>query len=285
MNKCKMCPRKCNIDRDNSTGYCGVSNQIKIAKVMLHYWEEPMISGTKGSGAVFFSGCNLKCNFCQNYKISHEGKGEYYSPQQLADIFRDLENKGAHNINLVTPSHYTDQIIQALQIYRPNIPIVYNSSGYDSVEQLNKLKDYIDIYLVDLKYYDSELSLKLSKAKDYFKVASKAVLKMKQFQPENIIKDGIMQKGVVVRHLVLPNHTDDSLKILDWIKQNLPLDTLISIMGQYTPYYRCSDDINRPVKPLEYKRVINYFNSIGLINGLSQDLSSSTTDYIPDFDN
>lgn len=284
MEICNQCPRRCNIDRDKKVGFCGVPNNIKIAKTMLHFWEEPMISGTKGSGTIFFSGCNLKCNYCQNFKISHQLYGKYYTINQLAEIFKSLQEKGAHNINLVTPSHYVNQIIEALKIFRPNIPIVYNSSGYDSLEELEKLKDYIDIYLVDLKYYDKQLSASLSKAPDYFEVASKAILKMKEMQPKNIIKNGIMKKGVIIRHLVLPNHTDDSLKILDWIRANLPVDTLVSIMGQYTPYYKCSADINRPLKILEYKRVISYFNKIGLINGLQQDLSSSSTQYIPDFE-
>ncbi len=282
---CNNCPRRCNIDRDNGVGFCGVPQTIKIAKTMLHFWEEPMISGNNGSGTIFFSGCNLKCNFCQNYQLSHECKGEFYTPEQLADIFRELESQGAHNINLVTPSHYVDQIVQALDIYKPSIPIVYNSSGYDSVQNINKLKDYVDIYLVDLKYCDSNLSQSLSKAADYFDVATQAILAIKKQIPNNIIKDGIMQKGVIIRHLVLPNHTDDSLKVLDWIKDNLPHDTLVSIMGQYTPYYKCSEDINRPLKKLEYTRVVSYFNAIGLTNGLMQDLSSSTTKYIPNFDN
>ena len=209
-----------------------------------------MISGTCGSGTIFFSGCNLKCNYCQNYKISHECKGQYYTVNELADIFKKLEEKGAHNINLVTPSHYVDQIIQALDIYKPNIPVVYNTSGYDDVESIYKLKDYVDIFLVDLKYCDSKLSSSLSKAADYFDVTTKAILAMKSIKPQDIIVDGIMQQGVIIRHLVLPNHTDDSIKILDWIKTNLPLDTYISIMGQYTPYYNCSDDINRPIKKL-----------------------------------
>ena len=284
--QCKLCPRQCNIDRDKTTGYCGVNNTLKIARAGLHYWEEPIISGTEGSGTIFFSGCNLKCVYCQNYDISSQAFGKEITVERLSEIFKELEDKGANNINLVTPTHYVPQIIEALKIYRPKIPIVYNTSGYDSVSELKMLEGYVDVYLTDLKYVDSELSKKYSKAPDYFDVASKAILEMVRQQPTNIYNDkGMLIKGVIVRHMVLPGCMKDSFKVLDWIKDNIGVDTIVSIMGQYTPYYKSVDypKINRPIKPLEYKAVIAHFNSIGLNNGYSQDLSSSSKDYIPPF--
>lgn len=284
--QCKLCPRQCNIDRDKTTGYCGVNNTLKIARAGLHYWEEPIISGTEGSGTIFFSGCNLKCVYCQNYDISSQAFGKEITVERLSEIFKELEDKGANNINLVTPTHYVPQIIEALKIYRPKIPIVYNTSGYDSVSELKMLEGYVDVYLTDLKYVDSELSKTYSKAPDYFDVASKAILEMVRQQPTNVYNDkGMLIKGVIVRHMVLPGCMKDSFKVLDWIKDNLGVDTIVSIMGQYTPYYKSVDypEINRPIKPLEYKAVIAHFNSIGLNNGYSQDLSSSSKDYIPPF--
>lgn len=284
--QCKLCPRQCNIDRDKTTGYCGVNNTLKIARAGLHYWEEPIISGTEGSGTIFFSGCNLKCVYCQNYDISSQAFGKEITVERLSETFKELEDKGANNINLVTPTHYVPQIIEALKIYRPKIPIVYNTSGYDSVSELKMLEGYVDVYLTDLKYVDSELSKKYSKAPDYFDVASKAILEMVRQQPTNVYNDkGMLIKGVIVRHMVLPGCMKDSFKVLDWIKDNLGVDTIVSIMGQYTPYYKSVDypEINRPIKPLEYKAVIAHFNSIGLNNGYSQDLSSSSKDYIPPF--
>lgn len=284
--QCKLCPRQCNIDRDKTTGYCGVNNTLKIARAGLHYWEEPIISGTEGSGTIFFSGCNLKCVYCQNYDISSQAFGKEITVERLSEIFKELEDKGANNINLVTPTHYVPQIIEALKIYRPKIPIVYNTSGYDSVSELKMLEGYVDVYLTDLKYVDSELSKKYSKAPDYFDVASKAILEMVRQQPTNIYNDkGMLIKGVIVRHMVLPGCMKDSFKVLDWIKDNIGVDTIVSIMGQYTPYYKSVDypEINRPIKTLEYKAVIAHFNSIGLNNGYSQDLSSSSKDYIPPF--
>ena len=279
---CNSCPRKCNIDRDKQIGYCGMQG-IKIAKVMTHYWEEPIICDSNGSGAIFFSGCNLKCNYCQNYEISHGGKGKDYSVEELANIFRDFDNSNVNNINLVTPSHYIDSIIQAFEIYKPHKPVVYNSSGYDDLDALKKIDKYIDIYLVDLKYFDSNLSSELSKAKDYFEVASKAIDFMTASKSSDIIENRIMKRGVIIRHLVLPGHTDDSLKVLDYLKSKHLENRYISIMGQYTPCYKATGELTRKLKKLEYTRVIAYFNKLGFSHGFCQDLSSSSTDYIPDF--
>lgn len=283
---CKLCPRQCGVDRDKTVGFCNSTNQLKVARASLHYWEEPVISGTQGSGTVFFSGCNLQCVYCQNFDISRGTTGKIITPQRLAEIFKELEEKGANNINLVTPSHYVSQIIEALKMYKPHIPIVYNTSGYDSVSELKMLDGYVDIYLTDLKYYSSQLSEKYSKAVNYFDVATKAILEMVKQQPNNIFDDkGMMKKGVIIRHLVLPGMTQDSFKVLDWIKDNIGKDAIVSIMSQYTPVDNCVryPEINRTLKPLEYKAVLTHFNSLGMTNGYCQELSSATCNYIPDF--
>lgn len=282
---CNKCPRGCNVDRSKTTGVCGVGDMPRVAKAYLHMWEEPAITGKNGSGTVFFSGCNLKCIYCQNYKISHEGFGKYITIEKLANIFKDLEEKGASNINLVSPSHYVDAIKKALDIYKPNIPIVYNTSGYDSVETIEELKDYVDIFLVDFKYFDSDLAKALSKAPDYPEVAKSAILKMREIVPEEIFEGEILKKGVLIRHLVLPNHTDDSINILTWIKENIK-NPFISLMGQYTPMYKSAmcEDINRVLKPIEYKIVEEKMISLGFTNGYTQELSSATDCYTPVFD-
>ena len=283
---CNICPRHCNIDRNSNVGFCQAPNTLKVAKYMLHLWEEPTISGTKGSGAIFFSHCNLKCIYCQNAQISSGGQGKEISVAQLVDIIKELETAGAHNINFVTPTHYTDQIIQALNIYKPSIPIVWNSSGYESVETIKRLKHLVDIYLVDLKYMDSTLAFNLSNAKNYPEICTKAILQMRQNQPNDIIDHDIMKKGIIIRHLVLPNEIENSFKVLDWVNHNLGNHTFISIMGQYTPCHLAvkSDKYNRPLKPIEYKRVINHLNKLGFLNGFCQDLSSASQVFIPDFD-
>jgi len=281
-----MCPRNCDVDRNNNLGFCMAPNNIKIAKYMLHLWEEPIISGNNGSGAIFFSHCNLKCVYCQNEQISSYGEGKEISTQQFIDIIKELENKGAHNINLVTPSHYSNQIIDALSIYKPSIPVVWNSSGYESVETIKRLKDLVDIYLVDMKYMDNNLALNLSKASDYPQVCTEAILQMRQNQPKDLIENGLMKKGIIIRHLVLPNEIDNSFKVLDWINQNLGNNTYISIMGQYTPCYLAKnmDKYNRTLKPIEYKRVVNKLNTLGFVNGFCQELTSADSCFIPDFD-
>lgn len=282
---CNICPRNCNVDRENRIGFCGMREGVKLAKAYLHHWEEPCITGKNGSGTVFFSGCNLKCVYCQNYQISSEHVGKEITIEQLADIFKDLEKQGATNINLVSPSHYTMQIKKALEIYRPNIPIVYNSSGYDTPKQLEILKDYIDIYLVDFKYYNSELAGRLSFASNYPDVAKTAILKMRELQPENIYVDDILQKGVIIRHMILPNHIEDSIEILKWIKGNVQ-SPCISLMGQYTPMYRANEfeDISRKLKPIEYKIVAKAMLDMELDDGYFQELSSAEASYTPDWD-
>lgn len=289
---CNLCPRNCNVDRSTKLGFCGANEKLKVAKVMLHYFEEPIISGedtpTKkaaGSGAIFFSNCNLKCVFCQNEEISHGGVGKEISISRLAEIFKELESAGANNINLVTPSHYTDQIISALKIYRPKIPIVWNTSGYEKVETIKKLDGIVDIYLTDFKYFDGSLAKKLSAAPDYPEATKAAILEMKKSVPEDIIAGGLMKKGLIVRNLVLPNQAKDSINVLNWVKNNLGKETYISIMSQYVPMGKAKEieELNRRVSPLEYKVVVSSANRLGLDNAFIQDLSSATSDYTPDF--
>ena len=283
---CKLCPRNCNIDRKNISGFCGATETIKVAKADVFEWEEPCISGTKGSGAIFFSGCNLKCCFCQNYEISSGFFGKEISVNRLAEIFKELEQKGVHNINLVSPSHYVLQIIEALKIYRPKIPIVWNSNGYEKVETIKMLEQYIDVFLVDLKFCDDYLSSKYCKATNYFQNASAVIKEMTKSKPKLIFENNILQSGVIIRHLVMPNCTKDSVKILEWISQNIKNEFLISIMGQYTPYYKAKEfeEINRKLKPIEYKIVIEKAKELGLNNGYFQELTSGDEKFIPIWD-
>lgn len=283
---CDICPRKCNIDRSKAVGFCGMTNTVKLAKADVFMWEEPCISGTNGSGAVFFSGCNLRCCFCQNFQISNQNFGKEISTKRLAQIFKELAEKDVHNINLVSPSHFVNQIIEALKIYKPNIPIVYNSNGYESVETIKKLKNYVDIYLVDLKFCSSELSQRYCKANNYFEIATSAIKEMISQKPKVIVQNGIMKQGVIIRHLVMPSQTADSLKILQWIADNAKENCLVSLMCQYTPYFNAKNfpEINRKLKPIEYKIVLTRANELGLTNGYAQDMSSATEDFIPLWD-
>ncbi len=282
---CNGCPRGCNVDRDKVMGVCGVPFAPKVAKAYLHKWEEPCISGENGSGTIFFSGCNLKCVYCQNYDISSEAKGKIITVERLSQIFRELEEKGATNINLVSPSHYVDAIISALDMYRPNIPIVYNCNGYDSIETLERLKGYVDIFLMDFKYIDEDIALEYSRAKNYPKIAKENILKARQLQPKEIFEGDVLKKGVIIRHLILPNHIDNSIKILEWIKERVD-NPFISLMGQYTPMYKASEypKINRKLKSIEYKIVEKKMLDLGLTNGYTQELTSADESYTPAFD-
>ncbi len=257
-----------------------------LARADIHMWEEPCISGEKGTGAIFFSGCSLKCCFCQNYPISHENKGEVITTTRLIEIIKELENRGVHTIDFVNPTHFSHIIIDALTEYKPQVPVVYNSSGYDSVETLKKLEGLVDVYLPDLKYFSSEKSMAYAKCPDYFEKASRAILDMHRQQPKAEIKDGIIQKGLIIRHLVLPKNVEESKNILLWIKNNLPNDTIISIMSQYTPYGNIDEfkELNRKLTTAEYNKVVDYFIDLGLTNGFMQEKTSAKTDYIPSFD-
>ena len=266
-------------------GVCGVGALPKIARAALHMWEEPCISGTRGSGAIFFSGCGLKCIFCQNEAISHGGEGETVSVERLAEIFRELEAQGAHNINLVTAAQFVPAVIQALKIYRPKIPIVYNSSGYERVQTLRMLEGYVDIYLPDFKYIDSQMAKLLSGAQDYPEVAMAAIREMlRQTGPAQYDENGMMLRGTQIRHLVLPGLTGDSMKILSVIADEFP-GAAVSLMGQYVPFGKALDmpGMNRRIKKKEYARVLAHMEMIGL-GGYCQELESASEAFVPAFD-
>lgn len=285
---CNACPRKCNVERnigEFSRGFCKMPYNAVLARASLHLWEEPVISGERGSGAIFFSGCNLRCVFCQNYEISHENFGKQVSKSEFINIVKNLENQGAHTINLVNPTHFVPFIKEVFSEYKPSVPVVYNTGGYDDVESIHSLQGLIDVYLPDLKYFDSDVSKKYSNAENYFEKASKAVLEMQRQVGKSVIKDGIMQKGMIIRHLVLPKNTDQSIKILRWIKDNLPIDTYISLMSQYVPYVKTEyKELNRRIVTAEYQKVIDEFERLGFENGFMQERSSAQTDFIPKFD-
>lgn len=285
---CNACPRKCNVERnigEFSRGFCKMPYNAVLARASLHLWEEPVISGERGSGAIFFSGCNLRCVFCQNFEISHENFGKQVSKSEFIDIVKRLENQGAHTINLVNPTHFVPFIKEVFNEYKPSVPVVYNTGGYDDVESIRSLDGLIDVYLPDLKYFDSDVSKKYSNAENYFEKASKAVLEMQRQVGKSVIKDGIMQKGLIIRHLVLPKNTDQSIKILRWIKDNLPIDTYISLMSQYVPYVKTEyKELNRWIVTAEYQKVIDEFERLGFENGFMQERSSAQTDFIPKFD-
>ncbi len=284
---CNSCPRKCNIDRDFFKGVCGSPVGYKLARAALHFWEEPCISGEQGSGTVFFSGCSLKCVFCQNYEISRNSYGKEITEERLIGIFKELERQGAHNINLVNPTHYSSQLSETLKKYKPSIPVVYNTGGYDSVESLKKLDGLIDIYLADIKYVSENVSKKYSGAEDYFSFASKAVLEMQRQVGENIFDEkGIMQKGLIIRHLVLPGNVSQAMKVMDWVKSNLPENTILSLMSQYIPCGKSSEypTINRKLSEKEYDIALDYAEKLGFENVFIQETDSSSTEFIPDFD-
>lgn len=291
LDECKICPHKCKINRnEGKIGRCKAGKEVKIALASIHNYEEPCISGTNGSGTVFFSNCNLNCIYCQNYEISQLGKGKEITIEHLAEIFINQQNKNVNNINLVTPTMYVPQIIEAIKIARKNglkIPIVYNSNGYENVETIKMLDGYIDIYLPDLKYYSDEISKKYSNVDNYFKTAVAAIKEM-QRQVGNPVFDenGIIQKGVIIRHLILPNHILNTKNILKYIKENFDEDTYISVMAQYFPTYKAkeNDKINRKITKKEYKEVEEYLYCLNLKNGYIQELGEHEEEYVPNFD-
>lgn len=286
---CQLCPRTCKVNRTVSTGFCSCTNEVKAARAALHLWEEPCISGTQGSGTVFFSGCTLKCCFCQNSQISCENFGKTLSVSQLSEIFLKLQEEGAHNLNLVTPTQYLPFIIEALDNIKKllSIPVIYNCGGYERPEVISLLKDYVDIYMPDLKYYDASLSFSYSKAKDYFSFASKAIQKMiEQTGVPTFNKEGILQKGVLIRHLVLPGCKEDSMKLLEWLNETLPRNSfLLSLLSQYIPVYKAAKHpkINRRVTTYEYNKVLDKAISLGLTQGFMQERSSASSAYTPSF--
>ena len=285
---CNLCPRKCNACRTEhqGNGFCGAGTLPVVARVAPHFGEEPCISGTKGSGTVFFSGCTLKCVFCQNYEISDGHNGRAVTPKELADCYKRLESSGVHNINLVTADHYVTAVAESLDIYKPSIPIVYNCSGYTSPKTLSILDGLVDIYLPDFKYSDDALAIKYSSAPNYVNTASAAIKEM-IFQVGTPVfdSDGMMKKGVIVRHLILPSHTKNSLGVLDIIKRSYGKQVLVSLMCQYVPVNKAHDfpKINRTITRREYDKVKSSLFALGL-DGFTQDLTSASTDFIPDWD-
>ena len=295
LEKCEICPRKCKVNRINGEkGFCSAGDKIKIALVSQHDFEEPCISGkgknTGSSGTIFFSHCNLRCVFCQNYEISNEGKGKEITIERLAEIFIEEQEKKVNNINLVTPTMYAYQIIEAIKIARTkglNIPIIYNSNGYESIETLKNLEGYVDVYLPDLKYYSDELAIKYSSAPNYFEIATKTIKEMyRQVGSTKFDEQGIIKKGVIIRHLILPNYIQNTKRILKWIKENMPKDIYISVMAQYFPTYKAKrmEKINRKITLKEYREVEKYMYLIGLENGYIQDLGDHEEEYVPEFD-
>ncbi len=286
---CKVCPQQCGVIREDSafsSGVCGMPAFPRVARAALHFGEEPCISGKNGSGTVFFSGCTLSCVFCQNGEISHKKHGKTISPTRLAEIFKELEQKGAHNINLVNPTHFADVIKTALDIYRPHIPIVYNTGGYERTETIQSLNGYIDIYLPDLKYISNDLAKRISGVSDYFTYASAAILEMAKQTGVPVFDDqGMMLKGTMVRHLVLPSHTKESMAVLDWLAQYKD-SVYISIMFQYTPLGNLSNfpDLQRALTKRECDKIWDYAETLGITNGYIQDKNSSGVDMIPQFD-
>lgn len=291
LKECSLCPFECKVNRlEGKKGRCNCDDKLLIALASLHYYEEPCISGKNGSGTVFFTNCNLKCKYCQNYEISQLQKGKEITIEQLAEIFLKQQKRGANNINLVTPTSYVYQIIETLDIAKKNgltIPIVYNTNGYENVETIKLLKGYVDIYLPDLKYYSNELSKKYSCVDNYFEKATEAIKEMyNQVGSPIFSEDGIIQKGVIIRHLVLPNHVLNTKHILRWVKENMPEDIYISVMAQYFPTYKAKEDelINRKLTKKEYKQVEQYLYFLNLENGYMQELGEHEEEYVPKFD-
>lgn len=289
--KCNMCPFKCNVTRTKENlGICKIGNKIKISKVSTHMWEEPCISGTKGSGTIFFTGCNLRCLFCQNYKISRkEAEGEEITEEELADIFLKKQKEGVHNINLVSPTSYVKYIKKAIILAKEKglkIPVIYNSNGYENVEILKELDGLIDVYLPDFKYADDNIAKMYSAAINYTENTLVAIKEMyRQVGNAKFDKNGIVQKGLIIRHLVLPNNVNNSKKVLDLIAQNIDKEVYVSLMGQYIPKDKAltCEKLNRKITEEEYNEVVEYFFEVGLKNGFAQELTSAEDKYIPDF--
>ena len=291
LDKCMICPRNCKVNRiSGQKGYCRLDDKIKIALASIHKFEEPCVSGEEGSGTIFFSNCNLKCIYCQNHEISQENVGKEVSVERLAQIMLEQQNRNVNNINLVTPTMYVYQIMESIKIARKNglkIPIVYNSNGYENVDTIKMLNGYIDVYLPDLKYYLDDIAIKYSDAPNYFKVATNAIKEMyNQVGKVKFDERGIIQKGVIIRHLILPNHIQNTKHILKWIKENFDDNVFVSIMAQYFPTYKAKKDelINRKLSIKEYREIENYVFELNLKNGYIQELGKHEEEYVPKFD-
>jgi len=284
--KCNICPRNCSADRGSGVGFCGVGNEYVVARAAPYFWEEPCISGEKGSGTVFFSGCNLRCVFCQNYEVSRAACGRQVSEEQLMRIFDSLVEQGVNNINLVTPTHYAPMLAKTLEKYRSPVPIVYNSSGYESVETLKMLDGLVDIYLPDIKYFDPAPAKKYSGVEDYFNCASKAVLEMQsQVGTLTLGEDGVAKRGLIIRHLVMPGNVSQAIKIFTWVSENLPPDTYISLMRQYVPYGKAKEmpPIDRRLTSREYAIAKQRILALGFENCYFQGKDAAEEIFIPDF--
>ena len=290
--KCELCPRMCGVDRSEKRGFCGMGDRITAAKAMLHYWEEPCISGERGSGAVFFSGCVMKCAFCQNYEISSENSGRELTEDRLAEIFLELQAKGAHNINLVNPAHFVPQILRSIELAKGRgltLPIVYNSGGYERVETLRALSGSVDIYLPDVKFFDDAMAKKLASVPGYFDTAMNAVTEMvRQAGKPRFDEDGMMTSGVIVRHLVLPGRYRDSIEVIRWLGERFGDKILFSLMSQYTPFGKVRTDpefseLNRRITTFEYRKALDAVIDAGL-EGFMQEKSSAKEEYTPVFD-
>ena len=287
LKKCTICPHKCGIDRTKYIGRCKSTDKVKIALYSTHNFEEPCISGEKGSGTIFFSNCNLNCVFCQNYEISQQGRGKEIEIEELAEIMLKQQEKGVENINFVTPTSYSIQIKEAIIIAKENglkIPIVYNTNGYENVETLRELEGLIDIYLPDLKYYYNSLGKKFSKVDNYFEIATNAIKEMYRQVGRPILNEkGVMQKGLMVRHLILPNNIENSRKCLKWLKENFNDKIYISLMAQYFPTYKAKEisEINRKLTPKEYEEIENYLYDLDIENGYIQELGEHEEEYVP----
>ena len=289
--KCSLCPRMCNVDREITTGYCGVKKTLRVARAALHFWEEPCISGEEGSGAVFFTGCNLRCVFCQNFQIARAEQGKEITVERLSEIFLELQEQKANNINLVTATHYVPQVVEALKLAKEKglyIPVVYNCGGYETVETLKSLEGLVDIYLPDFKYVDNARAKRYSRAEDYPEVAKKALAEMVRQQPEAEFDErGILKKGVIVRHLMLPGGIKDSKAVVKYLYETYGNQIFISLMNQYTPLPHVADypEIDRKLKKFEYDRLVDYAISLGVENGFIQEGETAEESFIPAFTN
>ena len=288
LKECTMCPHRCKVNRFEKVGRCKAGANVKVSLVSIHNFEEPPISGENGSGTIFFTGCNLGCVYCQNHEISQKMYGKEITIERLAKIMLEQQKRGAHNINLVTPTIYAYQVKEAIKLARKqglSIPIVYNTSGYESIETLKALDGYIDIYLPDFKYFDNELGEKYSNIKDYSKYVKEAIVEMRRQTKDVFDENGIMQSGLIIRHMILPNHIDNAKNIIKWIKDNLSEDTIISIMAQYFPTHKANqyDEINRMISKEELQEVEDYLFELNMINGYIQELGEHEEEYVPDF--
>lgn len=288
---CTLCRHNCRVNRLNGNiGFCNSGEKVKLARVSLHHWEEPCLSGDKGSGTIFFSNCNLKCVYCQNYAISSNGIGKEISIKRLSEIFLEQQERGAHNINLVTPTHFVPQIVESLKLAKDSgltLPIVYNTNSYENIETIKALKGYIDVYLPDLKYFNDKYALKYSNAPNYFTAASKVIEEMFSQVGEAVFDmNGMMKKGVIIRHLMLPGLLFDSKKIIDYIYNTFKDSVFISLMNQYTPMFNtsCYPEINKKINPKHYEALINYCINLGITNAYIQEQGTASESFVPSFD-